>query len=39
LPAMDLRMITQELVHAKELVQAVMEELRRVREAERGASR
>jgi hypothetical protein len=39
LPAMDLRMISQELVHAKELVQAVMEELRRVREAERGASR
>jgi len=28
LPAMDLRMITQELVHAKELVQSVMEELR-----------
>jgi len=39
MPAMDLRMITQELVHAKELVQAVMEELRRAREAERGASR
>jgi hypothetical protein len=30
-PAMDLRMINQELVHAKELVQSVMEELRRVR--------
>jgi hypothetical protein len=28
-PAMDLRIITQELVHAKELVQAVMEELRK----------
>ena len=28
LPAMDLRMISQELVHAKELVQSVMEELR-----------
>lgn len=28
-PAMDLRMIQQELVHAKELVQAVMEELRK----------
>jgi len=28
LPAMDLRMINQELVHAKELVQSVMEELR-----------
>jgi len=30
-PAMDLRMINQELVHAKELVQSVMEELRRAR--------
>jgi hypothetical protein len=30
-PAMDLRMITQELEHAKQLVQAVMEELRRKR--------
>src|SRR5436309_10353884 len=28
LPAIDLRMINQELVHAKELVQSVMEELR-----------
>ncbi len=28
LPAMDLRMINQELVHEKELVQSVMEELR-----------
>jgi len=27
-PSMDLRMINQELVHAKELVQSVMEELR-----------
>jgi len=27
-PAMDLRMVTQELVHAKELVQSVMEEMR-----------
>jgi hypothetical protein len=27
-PAMDLRMINQELVHAKELVQSVMEVLR-----------
>ncbi|HKM82624.1 MAG TPA: hypothetical protein VKO18_11305 [Terriglobia bacterium] len=26
-PAMDLRMIVQELTHAKELVQAVMEEM------------
>ena len=30
-PAMDLRMITQELEHAKQLVQAVMEELKRAR--------
>jgi hypothetical protein len=30
-PAMDLRMINQELVHAKELVQSVMEELRKAR--------
>ena len=28
LPAMDLRMINQELVHAKELVQSVMDEMR-----------
>ena len=28
-PAMDLRMITQELTHAKELLQSVMEELKR----------
>ena len=28
-PAMDLRMINKELVHAKELVQSVMEQLRR----------
>lgn len=33
LPAMDIRMVTQELAHAKELVQSVMEELRRAREA------
>jgi hypothetical protein len=30
-PAMDLRMITQELEHAKQLVQSVMEELKRKR--------
>jgi hypothetical protein len=30
-PAMDLRMITQELEHAKQLVQSVMEELKRAR--------
>jgi len=28
-PAMDLRMVVQELTHAKELVQAVMEEMRK----------
>jgi len=33
LPAMDIRLISQELAHAKELVQSVMEELRRAREA------
>jgi hypothetical protein len=32
-PAMDIRMITQELVHAKELVQSVMEEMRLARQA------
>jgi hypothetical protein len=32
-PAMDLRMITQELTHAKELLQSVMEDLRRAKEA------
>ena len=31
-PAMDLRIVTQELEHAKQLVQAVMEELKRARE-------
>ena len=31
-PAMDLRIINQELVHAKELVQSVMEELRLARQ-------
>ena len=31
-PAMDLRIIYQELVHAKELVQSVMEELRRAKQ-------
>jgi len=30
-PAMDLRIITQELAHAKELIQAVMEEIRKAR--------
>ena len=31
-PAMDLRMITSELTHAKELLQSVMEELRKKKE-------
>jgi hypothetical protein len=35
-PAMDIRMITQELVHAKELVQSVMEEIRQAKEAAKG---
>ena len=30
-PAMDLRIITQELAHAKELIKAVMEEIRKAR--------
>ena len=38
LPAMDLRIIAQELAHAKELIQSVMEEMRVKREAERNAS-
>jgi hypothetical protein len=29
MPAMDIRMIAQELTHAKELLQSVMEELKR----------
>jgi len=32
-PAMDIRMIAQELVHAKELVQSVMEQIRHAQEA------
>lgn len=32
LPAMDLRMIVQELTHAKELLQSVMEEMRRAKQ-------
>lgn len=31
-PAMDLRIITQELANAKELIQSVMEELRQARQ-------
>lgn len=30
-PAMDIQMINQELVHAKELVQSVMEEIRQTK--------
>jgi len=37
-PAMDLRMVVQELVHAKELTQSVMEELRRAKETQSSAS-
>jgi hypothetical protein len=33
LPAMDIRIIANELAHAKELVQSVMEELRRTKNA------
>jgi hypothetical protein len=32
LPAMDLRMISEELTHAKELIQSVMEEMRKARQ-------
>jgi hypothetical protein len=32
IPAMDIRMIQQELVHAKELVQSVMEEIRQAKQ-------
>jgi hypothetical protein len=35
-PAMDLRIISQELEHAKQLVQSVMEELKRAREQRNG---
>lgn len=36
-PAMDIQIITQELAHAKELIQSVMEELRRRRGAKSGS--
>src|SRR6476660_4590165 len=36
LPAMDIRVIAQELTHAKELVQSVMEELKKSRGEKRG---
>ena len=35
-PAMDLRIINQELAHAKELVQSVMEDLRLARQKSQG---
>jgi hypothetical protein len=37
-PAMDLRMVTQELVHAKELVQSVMEEIKRAKDGKEQSS-
>ena len=36
-PAMDIRIVAQELAHAKELVQSVMEELRQAKENARQA--
>jgi hypothetical protein len=33
LPAMDLRMISEELAHAKELIQSVMEDIRKARQS------
>ncbi len=36
-PAMDLRMISQELTNAKELIQSVMEELRKARQSAQNA--
>jgi hypothetical protein len=36
-PAMDLRMIDRELTHAKELIQSVMEEIKRARQANSGS--
>lgn len=35
-PAMDIRLVAQELAHAKELVQSVMEELRRAKQQPAG---
>jgi hypothetical protein len=34
LPAMDIRMVSQELTHAKELLQSVMEELKQKKSSE-----
>lgn len=33
-PSMDLRIIAQELAHAKELIQAVMEEMKKARQVQ-----
>jgi hypothetical protein len=38
LPAMDLRMISEELTHAKELIQSVMDEIRKSRQASGSSS-
>jgi hypothetical protein len=38
MPTMDVRMITEELGHAKELIQSVMEEIRRARQSGQSAS-
>ena len=38
-PAMDLRVIAKELTHAKELIQSVMEEIRKTRKSARNAQR
>lgn len=37
LPAMDLRMISEELAHAKELIQSVMEDIRKARQSAQAA--
>jgi hypothetical protein len=37
-PAMDVRMISHELTHAKELIQSVMEEMRKSRKSAETAS-
>ena len=38
LPSMDLRMISEELTHAKELIQSVMEDIRKNRQSPSGSS-
>jgi hypothetical protein len=39
LPAMDIRLISMELAHAKELLQSVMEELRKARDNRQDANK